>query len=108
MRTNRGSPTTTRSRTSKRCRRYAHLRVLARTHWERAIKLLDYPAATPYSVSYYTLPKHWELARFVRNSAVGENALPFGDFEAAHPTDAKGVAVTSLPGWTVQEVALTM
>jgi hypothetical protein len=82
------------------------LRLLMRAHWERTVKLLDYPGATPYSVSFYTLPRHWELAEIFRTSPLGENVLATGDFNAPRPTDRRGVAVTTLPGWTVQEVAL--
>ena len=82
------------------------LRFLMRAHWERAVRSLDYPAATPYSVSYYTLPRHWELAGTLRASRLGADVLPDGDFEAARPADRRGVPVTDLPGWTVQEVAL--
>jgi len=82
------------------------LRLLMRAHWDRAVKSLDYPAATPYSVSFYTLPRHWELAEIFRTSPMGENVLVSGDFNTPRPTDRRGVAVTTLAGWTVQEVAL--
>ena len=82
------------------------LRILMRAHWEQAIKTLDYAAATPYSVSYYTLPRHWELSQMLQSAGLGENVLRDGNFEAAQPTNKRGAAVTSLPGWTVQEVAL--
>jgi hypothetical protein len=82
------------------------LRSLMRAQWERAVRTLDYPAATPYSVSFYTLARHWELAAILRASALGDNALPNGNFDAVRPTDRTGVPVTSLPGWSVQEVAL--
>jgi len=82
------------------------LRLLMREHWEKAIKTLDHPCATPYSVSFHTLPRHWELARMLRECPLGENALRSGNFDALKPTDARGVAVTTLPGWTEQEVAL--
>ncbi|HJZ89560.1 MAG TPA: hypothetical protein VKE40_01730 [Gemmataceae bacterium] len=82
------------------------LRLLMRAQWEQAVRTLDYPGATPYSVSFYTLPRHWELARALQSATVGENALPDGDFEAARPTDRRGIPVTTLRGWTVQEVAL--
>lgn len=82
------------------------LRTLMRAQWERATRTLDYPAATPYSVSFYTLPRHWELAAILRGSRLGENVLPDGNFDAARPTEKQGVPVTNLPGWSVQEVAL--
>ena len=82
------------------------LRLLMRAHWDRAVKSLSHPAATPYSVSFHTLPRHWELAKTIAASTLGENELRDGDFNSLRPADARGVAVTTLPGWTVQEVAL--
>ncbi|HEX3151523.1 MAG TPA: hypothetical protein VHR66_25830 [Gemmataceae bacterium] len=82
------------------------LRVLMRLHWERAIKTLDFAGATPYSVSFYTLPRHWELAQMLQATGVGENMLRDGNFDGPRPAERRGVAVTMLPGWTVQEVAL--
>jgi hypothetical protein len=81
------------------------LRLLMRAHWDRAIKSLDHPCATPYSVSYFTLPRHWELSQRIHSGQPGENALPTGDFDSIRPATG-GTAVTTLPGWTVQEVAL--
>ena len=86
--------------------RPAPLRMLMRAHWERAVKTLDDPIASPYAVSYFTLPRHWELANIVRTSALGENALPGGNFEAARPATNRGAVVSTLRGWTVQEVAI--
>lgn len=82
------------------------LRILARTHWERAMRTLDTATATPYSVSYYTLPRHWELSLDLHASGIGPNMLTNGDFDSPRPADRRGVPVTTLPGWTVQEVAL--
>ena len=82
------------------------MRILMRAHWEKATKSLDYAAASPYAVSFYTLPRHWELARSLRGGQLGASALNDGDFETARPTDRRGVAVTSMPGWTVQNETL--
>ena len=82
------------------------LRILARSHWDRALKTLDYPTATPYSVSYYTLPRHWELSLDLHASGLGQNVLAHGDFDGPRPADRRGVPVTTLPGWTEQQVAL--
>jgi hypothetical protein len=79
------------------------LRVLMRAYWERATKSLDYPASSPYTVSFYTLPKHWELARRFRTAKIGASALNSGDFEGG---PRGSTVVSDLPGWTVQEVAL--
>ncbi len=84
------------------------LRVLMRLHWERAVKSLDAPTASPYAVSYHTLPKHWELARKIgeRGGKWGADNLSGGDFENVRPGTAKRAAVTELRGWTVQDVSL--
>lgn len=82
------------------------LRILARAHWDRALRTLDTATATPYSVSYYTLPRHWELSLALHASGVGQNVLANGDFDGPRPADRRGVPVTNLPGWTVQELAL--
>ena len=80
------------------------MRILMRDHWERAVQTLDYPAASPFAVSFYTLPRHWELAHYLREFRLGPTALPDGNFDAARP-DAEGVVVSALPGWTVQAIA---
>jgi hypothetical protein len=57
------------------------LRILMRAHWDQAVKSLDLPTASPYAVSFYTLPRHWLLQREVRRTVAGTNALRDGDFE---------------------------
>jgi hypothetical protein len=64
------------------------LRHLMRLRWEQAVgtakqKALDLPAASPYALSYYTLPRHWLLAREVQNATAGRNVLEDGRFEGA-------------------------
>jgi len=59
------------------------LRFLMKSHWDNAVKTLDLPSASPFAVSFYTLPKHWELHHEVKNMVLGANALRDGDFEAA-------------------------
>jgi len=59
------------------------LRILQRAHWEAAIAERSSPVASPYTISYQTLPEHW---RFVRrlgatHFAGYENRLPSGNFE---------------------------
>ncbi len=72
------------------------LRVLMRAHWERATKELDSPVASPYAVSFFTLPRHWQLVDEILRLRAGANVLPDGGFEAP----AEGG-----PGrWSVQEV----
>ena len=82
------------------------LRILMRAQWERATRTLDFPAASPYAASFYTLPKHWELANLLRGGEVAVSALNDGDFERVIVPDRRGVPASQLAGWTVQEVAL--
>ena len=103
------------------------IRSLMRAHWERAVTTLDFPTASPYAVSYYTLPRHWKLAQLVRTSRVGPNALPDGDFERGPDGRPAGPFAKPLPpsplvpgappikppppnplpaGWTTQEFVI--
>jgi hypothetical protein len=59
------------------------LRILMRAHWEKAVRGFDTPVTSPYAVSYFTLPKHWQLMAEKAKTAVGANLLPGGDFETA-------------------------
>jgi hypothetical protein len=72
------------------------LRSYMRAHWDRAVKYLDSPVASPYAVSFYTLPRHWQMWEQMRQSRPAANVLPDGDFEA--PPERVP------PGWLVQEV----
>ncbi|HEY1188999.1 MAG TPA: hypothetical protein VGE74_15195, partial [Gemmata sp.] len=79
------------------------LRVVMRDHWDRAVATLDVPSASPFAVSYYSLPKHWELFREIQACRVGESVLPGGAFEpvgGAIPKD--GYPVNSVPGWVAR------
>ncbi|MBA4064678.1 MAG: hypothetical protein C0501_13380 [Isosphaera sp.] len=78
------------------------LRIVMRDHWQQAAAALDTPTASPHAVSFYSLPKHWELAREVRSSRVGENALPTGGFEPGGAVPAGGVRVDAIPGWSAR------
>jgi hypothetical protein len=71
------------------------LRLLMRSHWEKAVRDLDVPSASPYALSFYTLPKHWELLDRLRQMRPGASLLPHGDFELP--------AEEVQPGWIVQE-----
>jgi hypothetical protein len=57
------------------------VRILMRAQWEKAVRGLDTPVASPYAVSFYTLPRHWQFMDQVRKSTVGANQLKGGDFE---------------------------
>jgi hypothetical protein len=72
------------------------VRLLTRAHWEQAVRGLDGAVASPYAVSFYTLPRHYQFVDEVRHLRGEANALPDGDFEA--PPERVP------PGWLVQEV----
>lgn len=57
------------------------LRILMRAHWVKAVGGMDSPVTSPYAVSYYTLPKHWQFMSQKTNTTVGGNVLKGGDFE---------------------------
>jgi hypothetical protein len=77
------------------------LRVLMHAHWRQATATLTCPTATPYAISFATLPRHWQLARLVHNARVGDNRLPNGDFELTSLPVA-GTPVSALPGWSAR------
>jgi hypothetical protein len=74
------------------------IRILMRAQWEEAMKKVDTPVATPYSVSFYTLPRHWELMDRIGQMKAGTNLLPSGDFEAPLSQPMRG--------WTLQDPTL--
>jgi hypothetical protein len=49
------------------------LRMLMRVSWDRAIRDLPTPNASPYAVSYFTLPQHWQFLDELRGARVGAN-----------------------------------
>lgn len=78
------------------------LRVIMFDHWQQATATLSTPTASPYAVSFYSLPKHWELFHEVQGTALGANVLPHGGFEFDGKVPAAGVPVSGLPGWTAR------
>jgi hypothetical protein len=75
------------------------LRIMMRGQWENAIKEMTTPVASPYALSYYTLPRHWQfwnqVQERVKSQQLTQNLLKDGDFEM--PPD-------QVPqGWLVQE-----
>lgn len=78
------------------------LRVLMADYWRQATITLDTPTASPYAVSFFTLPKHWELFRELQNRRPGENLLPNGGFELPGHVPEKGARVDTLYGWMDQ------
>jgi hypothetical protein len=74
------------------------LRILMRGAWEKAVKGLDNtPVASPYALSYYTLPRHWEFWQEVQQRRAGSNVLPDGDFEAANDQAPEGWVMEEVP-----------
>jgi hypothetical protein len=59
------------------------LRILMRAHWEKAVRGMDTPVASPYATNFYTLPRHWQFMNEVRPCSPATNALIGGDFELA-------------------------
>jgi hypothetical protein len=82
------------------------LRVLMHADWAEAARTLDVPTASPYAVSFYSLPQHWLFAREVASSRPAGNGFPHGGFELSRPAPKTGASVTSLPGWTVRKLIL--
>jgi hypothetical protein len=76
------------------------LRILMRAHWETAVKALDgnLAVSSPYAVSFYTLPRHWQFVEEQKSARVAPNALANGDFELP-PNQAPAA-------WSLQEVTL--
>jgi hypothetical protein len=58
------------------------MRILMRAQWDNAVKGLDTPVASPYAVSFYTLPRHYPFLAQVKGARAGNNLLQGGDFEA--------------------------
>jgi hypothetical protein len=58
------------------------LRILMRAEWEKAVRGTDSPVVTPYTASFFTLPKHWQLVEQMQGASWGANVLPGGDFES--------------------------
>jgi len=78
------------------------LRVIMRDHWQQATATLDVPTASPYAVSFFSLPKHWEMFQELQKTTVGANALAHGGFEFAGKIPTAGVRVDALPGWSAR------
>lgn len=57
------------------------VRILMRAQWDQALKDLNTPVASPYAVSFFTLPRHWEFMEQIGKCVATPNVLPGGDFE---------------------------
>jgi hypothetical protein len=78
------------------------LRVVMADYWKKATETLDVPTASPYAVSFFTLPKHWELFREVQKRKPAGNLLDTGDFELEGHIPELGARVNTLPGWSTR------
>jgi hypothetical protein len=71
------------------------VRLLMRAHWEQATRGLASPVASPYAVSFYTLPRHYQFVDEVRRLRSEGNVLTEGGFEM--PPQER------MPKWVPQE-----
>lgn len=78
------------------CRAVRPLGILMRAEWRQAVDSLAAPVASPYAVSYFTLPRHWQFMEGLHRGGFGENLLSQGGFETAHDDGA----------WTATQAAL--
>jgi hypothetical protein len=76
------------------------LRILMRGQWDDTVKKLDAPVSSPYAVSFFTLPRHWQFMEQFPAGATGPNLLPGGGFETAEKSLP--------PGWNLQETKLDL
>jgi len=74
------------------------LRILMRAQWEEATRELGTAVSSPYAVSFYTLPRHWQFMDEIRKKSAGANILLGGDFEASPDKTPDG--------WSIQETTL--
>jgi hypothetical protein len=74
------------------------LRILMRAQWEQATRGLDAPVSSPYAVSFFTLPRHWQAIEPLLRESAQANVLPDGGFENAR---------SGIPeSWTLQQTTL--
>jgi len=57
------------------------VRQLMRLQWEQAIASVGSTAASPFTASYFTLPRHWQFLASIKSSKPDENVLRGGGFE---------------------------
>lgn len=59
------------------------LRVIQATYWKQAVQQLTSPTCSPHSVSFSSLPDHWQMMQQVKLSQQGQRSslLKSGDFE---------------------------
>ena len=57
------------------------LRLLERDHWERAVKALGRPSASPLTANFATLPAHWRFLAELDSAERSRNVLAEGNME---------------------------
>jgi hypothetical protein len=70
------------------------IRQLMNYQWHKAVADLGTPVATPYSVGYYTLPRHWAFMNAIKRATPGDNQLHGGNFES--PDQSWSMSQTTL------------
>jgi hypothetical protein len=73
------------------------LRIVMRAEWDKAVKDLGTPVASPYALSYFTLPRHWEFWQDIQQRRPTDNVLADGDFEAANDKAPEGWLMEDVP-----------
>jgi hypothetical protein len=81
------------------------LRILMRAEWDKAVKELSTPVASPYALSFFTLPRHWEFWQEVQQRRPASNVLADGDFEATNDRAPEGWLMEEVP--TLDDVVFT-
>jgi hypothetical protein len=74
-----------------------------RAQWTNLVQGLDTPAASPFGVSYYSLPQHVAFVRQIGAASPEANTLPEGDFEQGADDPAGWQVVRN----TLDDVTLT-
>lgn len=60
------------------------VRLLERTHWEKAVAALGSPIASPLATTFVTLPYHWQFVRALESRTPLRSLLRHGDMEGLH------------------------
>lgn len=71
------------------------IRLLMRLDWDQAVVSVASPVASPYAVSYYSLPRHWAFVQELKRTTLNENVLRSGAFEGQPD-----------PGWVLSQSTL--
>ena len=61
------------------------LRIVQQSHWNHAVAQLSCPQASPYAVSFASLPEHWRFLRELAGADYSDNLLATGSFDFEDP-----------------------